>query len=103
MSNRNRADRPAAPPLVLASGSPRRREYLALLGARFRVRAPAVPEAPRPGERPADLALRLSLAKAEEVAARHGRVHEAAGDEAPERTEPTEATGPPPVAVPRPR
>ncbi len=71
MSNRNRADRPAALPLVLASGSPRRREYLALLGARFRVRAPAVPEAPRPGERPADLALRLSLAKAEEVAARH--------------------------------
>ena len=40
---------------------------------------------------------------AEEVAARHGRVLEAAGDEAPERTEPTEATGPPPVVVPRPR
>jgi len=70
MSNRNRAERPAAPPLVLASGSPRRHEYLALLGAPFRIQAPDVPEEPQPGERPTDLALRLSLAKAEAVAAR---------------------------------
>lgn len=37
------------------------------------------------------------------VAARYERVAEAAGDQAPERTEPTEATGPPPTVVPRPR
>ena len=40
---------------------------------------------------------------ASQVAARHERVVEAAGDEARERTEPTESTGPPPTVVPRPR
>jgi len=40
---------------------------------------------------------------ASQVAARHERVAEAAGDEAPERTGPTESTGPPPAVVPRPR
>ena len=40
---------------------------------------------------------------ASQVAARYERVVEAAGDEARERTEPTKATGPPPVVVPRPR
>lgn len=37
------------------------------------------------------------------VAARHERVADAAGDEAPERTEPPVATGPAPKVVPRPR
>jgi len=55
---------------VLASGSPRRRELLGLLGARFRLEVPDVPEDPLSGERPPALALRLSLAKAEAVAAR---------------------------------
>lgn len=54
-----------APPLQLASGSPRRRELLAQLGIAFAVLpAPAVDETPRPGEDPAALVQRLARAKA---------------------------------------
>jgi len=45
---------------VLASASPRRRELLAWCGVPFeRVAGAAVDEAPRPGEAPRDLVLRL--------------------------------------------
>ena len=54
----------ALPGLVLASGSPRRRELLAQLGLAFAVVAPDVDEAPQPGERPVALVRRLALAKA---------------------------------------
>ncbi|MFZ5776194.1 MAG: Maf family protein [Thermodesulfobacteriota bacterium] len=54
--------------LVLASASPRRRELLAGLGLAFAVQAADVDETPLPGEIPAALVQRLSLAKAEAVA-----------------------------------
>lgn len=57
--------------LVLASTSPYRRDLLARLGLQFEVAAPRVDEAALPGESPADTALRLAVAKARDVAARH--------------------------------
>ncbi len=56
------------PILTLASASPRRQEFLRLLGIPFRVHPAHVDETARPGERPEDPALRLSRLKAETVA-----------------------------------
>jgi septum formation protein len=50
--------------LVLASGSPRRRELLQGLGLRFTVRAADVDETPHPGEAPDAYVLRLAEEKA---------------------------------------
>lgn len=50
--------------LHLASTSPRRREILAALGLDFDVVPVEVDEAPRPGEPPAEMVLRLSVEKA---------------------------------------
>ncbi len=58
-----------APPLILGSTSPYRRELLARLRLPFEVMAPPVDETPLPGEAPAALALRLALAKAKAIAA----------------------------------
>ena len=58
-------------PLILASTSAYRRELLLRLGLAFEVCAPGVDETPLPGERPADLAVRLALAKAQAVAQQH--------------------------------
>ena len=58
-------------PLILGSTSVYRRELLSRLRLPFTVERPEVDETPRPQERPADLALRLALAKAQAVAARH--------------------------------
>ena len=55
------------PGLVLASGSPRRRELLAQLGLTFGSSPPDVDETPQPGERPVDLVRRLAVAKATAV------------------------------------
>ena len=55
--------------VILASTSPYRRALLARLGIPFDVVAPNVPEKPLPGESPADLALRLAIAKAKAGAA----------------------------------
>ena len=60
-----------APRLLLASTSPYRRELLARLGLPFETEAPGVPESQIEGELPMDRALRLALAKAQAVAARH--------------------------------
>ncbi len=57
--------------LILGSTSRYRRELLARLGLPFEVASPQVDETPYPGEKPADLAMRLALAKAREVARRH--------------------------------
>ncbi len=54
--------------LVLASGSPRRRELLALLGLPFEVVPADVDESVRPGETPVELVRRLALAKADAIA-----------------------------------
>ncbi|MCY3966717.1 MAG: Maf family protein [Acidobacteria bacterium] len=51
--------------VVLASGSPRRRELLESLDLDFTVRPAAVDETPNPGERPRDLVRRLAREKAE--------------------------------------
>ena len=51
-------------PIILASGSPRRRELLALSGLAYEVRPAAVLETPLPGEGPAAFATRMSQAKA---------------------------------------
>ncbi len=53
------------PALILASGSPRRRELLARLGVPFEVRPADVDESVRPGERAEDLVRRLAVSKAE--------------------------------------
>jgi septum formation protein len=57
--------------VVLGSTSRYRRELLSRLHLPFEVSAPEVDETPLPGEAPRDLALRLALAKARAVAARH--------------------------------
>jgi septum formation protein len=54
--------------LVLASGSPRRRELLALLGLPFDVVPVDLDESARPGESPHDLVRRLAIDKAGSVA-----------------------------------
>jgi septum formation protein len=51
--------------LVLASGSPRRRELLALLGLPFDVVPTDVDESVRPGEAPTELVRRLAIQKAQ--------------------------------------
>ncbi len=61
---------PTSTPLVLASGSPHRRELLARLGVPFRVAVPAVEERHIPRERPRERATRLALEKAAAVAPR---------------------------------
>jgi septum formation protein len=58
--------------LVLASGSPRRRELLALLGLAFDVVPTDVDEAVRAGEKPVDLVRRLAIDKVDAVEAIDG-------------------------------
>ena len=58
-------------PLILASTSTYRRDLLKRLGLAFEVCSPGVDETPLAGERPADLAMRLALAKAQAVAVQH--------------------------------
>jgi septum formation protein len=57
-----------APSLILASTSRYRRELLGRLGLPFETASPGVDEAPRAGEPPAELALRLAVEKAQTVA-----------------------------------
>lgn len=58
--------------IILASASPRRREFFSQLGLRFRVVAPHIEEDPLPGEPPVAYARRVAVDKAIEVA---GQVH----------------------------
>jgi len=57
------------PPPILASASPRRRQWLEALQIPFEVWKPEVDETPLPGEDPASMVARLAEAKAEVVAA----------------------------------
>src|SRR5947209_9696835 len=57
-------------PIVLASGSPRRRQLLEMLRIPFRVIPPDVDEHVLPGEKPDAYVTRLSRAKAEAVMSR---------------------------------
>jgi septum formation protein len=56
--------------LILASGSPRRRELLSLAGYQFEVQPSSIPELRQPGEDAVRFATRLAREKAEEVFAR---------------------------------
>lgn len=56
---------PRLPVLILASGSPRRRELLRRFGLPFEIRPADVDEVRHAGESPEDLVRRLALAKAE--------------------------------------
>lgn len=57
--------------LILASSSPYRQDMLKRLGLPFQAISPHVDESPLPDEAPAELALRLSRAKAATVAQQH--------------------------------
>jgi septum formation protein len=61
-----------AQPLILASGSPRRRDLLERAGVDFEVRPADVPEVPQPGESARACAERLAGEKALAVAGRLG-------------------------------
>jgi septum formation protein len=58
-------------PLILASTSPYRRTLLERFGLPFEAVRPQVAEEYLPGESPSDRAMRLAMAKAEDVAERH--------------------------------
>lgn len=62
---------PIAYRLILASTSIYRKELLSRLRLPFGAIPPLVDETPEPGEAPADLAIRLSIAKARAVSALH--------------------------------
>jgi septum formation protein len=61
-----------APPLILASASPRRKQLLADAGVAFEILPADVDESVREGERPVDTVARLASAKALAVARRVG-------------------------------
>ncbi len=56
------------PAVVLASGSPRRRDLIASLGLSFEIVVPDIDETTRPGEAPVDYVERLARDKAAAVA-----------------------------------
>jgi len=60
-------------PVLLASGSPRRRQFLTDVGIPFQVVVPQVDEAPAPGEEPHDTVQRLAELKARDAARRTPR------------------------------
>jgi len=70
-SDRPGSQPPTSRPLILGSTSRYRHELLSRLKLPFEAVAPQVDETPRSGENPADLAVRLALAKARDVASRH--------------------------------
>jgi len=57
--------------IILASGSPRRKELLSDLGYQFDIIIPNLDESLLPGENPSEHVLRLSLAKARAIAMEH--------------------------------
>ncbi len=61
-----------SPAIILASGSPRRRELLQQIGVGFRIVPADIPEIPLPGEDPGKFVLRMAREKALEVLRREG-------------------------------
>ncbi len=57
--------------LILASGSPRRKEFMSYLGVPFDVEIPNIDESPVKGETPSELVLRLSRLKADYISQKH--------------------------------
>ncbi len=67
--------KPAAPRLVLASSSPRRRELLAQIGLTpARIASPDIDETPQRAELPRDYALRMAVEKAQAVTLEPGEI-----------------------------
>lgn len=58
-------------PLILASASPRRQEFLQQLGLEFDTLPPSIDETPLPGEEPTAFARRMATSKAEHIAQAH--------------------------------
>ncbi len=58
-------------PLILASSSPRRKQWLESLRIPFEIEAPDIDETPRADEDPEDLVLRLAKGKADVIASAH--------------------------------
>jgi len=63
---------PEKPLIVLASGSPRRRELLQQIGVDFRVVVADIEEKPLRNENPGDFVLRMACEKVQEVMQREG-------------------------------
>ena len=63
------SDKPPSPRLTLASASPRRQELMDVLGLEYTITPADLSEEPIPGESPVDMVRRLSLEKAQAVAA----------------------------------
>ncbi|QQG66703.1 Maf family protein [Desulfobulbus oligotrophicus] len=61
----------AAHPLILASGSPRRKDLLRQAGLTFQILPATVDELPHPSERPKDFAERMATEKTLQIAAIH--------------------------------
>lgn len=57
--------------IILASGSPRRKEYLSYLGLPFSIEVPDIDETPLEGETPSNLVYRLSKLKAHTISKNH--------------------------------
>jgi len=55
-------------PVILASGSPRRKALLRQMGLKFKIISASIDETPHKGEQPADFAQRMAIAKATAVA-----------------------------------
>ncbi|MEA2114299.1 MAG: Maf family protein [Thermodesulfobacteriota bacterium] len=62
-------------PLILASSSPRRQQFLTDLGLTFSCLPADIDETPKTGETPIAFALRLALAKAEIIAEQHPQAY----------------------------
>jgi len=58
-------------PLILASASPRRQEYLTRLGLTFRIMPATIDETPEPGESPSAFARRMAATKAGQIGDAH--------------------------------
>jgi septum formation protein len=58
-------------PIILASGSPRRKRLLELIGLPIEIVPSGIDERPKDGEGPSDFALRAAREKALDVASRH--------------------------------
>jgi septum formation protein len=61
----------ASCPIILASSSPRRQEFLSLLGLEYRTIPSAIDETPETEESPADFARRMARVKALQISAAH--------------------------------
>lgn len=62
-------------PLILASASPRRQQFLTDLGLSFTCLPAEIDETPKTGETPIAFALRLAMAKAETIAEQHPQAY----------------------------